>query len=70
MTAVFALNSVGFGSSSDFSRAIAAGWADCGLYWMLPGSDRGADTQADTGGRAGTLGTVVLPTNESLNSYL
>lgn len=76
MTAVFALNSVGFGSSSDFPRAIAADWT--GLWLVLDAawfsvqlqSDRGAATRADTCGRAGTWGTVMLPTTDSLKSYL
>lgn len=76
MTAVSTLNSVGFGSSSDFSRAIAAGW---GWLWLVLNvawfsvqlqSDRGADAGADTGGRAGTWGIAVLPRTETLNSYL
>lgn len=76
MTAAFALNSVGFGSSSDFSRAIAAGWVWLWLVLNVAGflvhlqSDRGEDTPADTGGRAGTWGTVLLPRTESLNFYL
>lgn len=76
MTAVFSLNSVGFGSSTDSSRATAAGWGWLWLAVNVAGfsvplqSDRDADTRADTGGRAGAWGTVVLPRTESLNSYL
>lgn len=76
MTAVFTLNTVGFGSSSGFSRAIAAGW---GWLWLVLNvvwflvqlqSHRGADIGAATGVRAGTWGIAVLPRTENLNSYL